>query len=86
MEAFLFYQTEPLAEYEIDPANKEGHTGHNRVSERGAKGDHQKPDPDFGSSPHGTFVLFGEEKVNQRGEHSHSQKNIVKRGKPVAGP
>ena len=83
---FLFYQPQPLAENEIDPADQQGHTGHNRIAEGGAKGDHQKPDTDFSPSPHGAFVLLGEEKVNQRGKNPEGQKDIIQRGKPVTGP
>jgi hypothetical protein len=68
---FLFYYVKPIDEKELCSADEQGDSGHHRVAERGAKGNHDEPDAYAGGKSQYSFVLFGEVEVDQGGDHAH---------------
>ena len=78
--------SQPGSHEEVDTADEQGHTGHYRIAEGGAEGDHQKPGADLGAGAKCSFVFLGEEEVNQSGDNPDGEKKIIGRFKPFTGP
>lgn len=82
----LTYYPQPLSQKEIDSTDKQRHPGHHSVAKGGPKRDHQKPYPYFCSCPNCSFVLLGEEKVDQCRQYPENQKKIIEGSKPISCP
>lgn len=77
----LLQNPQPIPQQELDAADKQRQPAHDCIAEGRAKGDHEKPDANLGHRSDRTFVLNGEDEVDEYGDNTQQDKYRVDAGK-----
>ena len=67
----MLYHSHPVVEQEGDPSDQKGNAAHHGISKRGAKGDHEDPDPEARRGTKSAGMFLREEEIHKAAEYAN---------------